>query len=359
MNKEIFSHFEERGHEQISFFYCPVTKLKAIVAIHNTVLGPSLGGCRMKLYDSEEQAIEDVARLAEGMTYKSSIAGMDLGGGKACIIADNKMTEGRVELFTQFGKYLNRLSGKYYTAEDMGTKVSDMRVIKSQTPYCVGFPIEDGGSGDPSPWTAMGVFKSMTVFADEVLKKDLSELKVAVEGVGNVGYSLVRSLVNAGAKVTVSDINNESTARAKKELGVEVVDPKNIYNVDCDIFSPCAIGQTINTDTLKVLKAKTILGAANNQLKDKSIYKILEDKKIIYCPDFVVNAGGVISVGAELVEGGWKQEWVINKVQNIAKTLIEVIKRSEQENKFSEEIALTMAKERIARKANSANSISC
>lgn len=348
----VFSQIEMRGHEHVSYFHCPVTNLKAIVAIHNTVLGPSLGGCRVNLYEDESKALEDVLRLSEGMTYKNSIAGMDLGGGKACIIADSNFKEGREDLFIQFAKYINRLHGAYYTAKDMGTRVEDLGMVKQYSDYCVGFPIEDGGSGDPSPWTAKGVIRSFEAVSDNFLKKDISKLVVAVEGVGKVGFDVVKGLSERGATVYVTDFSDEVLSKAVNELGVKTVTLDEIYDVDCDVFSPCAIGQTVNSETLKRLECKAIIGAANNQLENSSIYSIINDKNILYCPDFVINAGGVISVGAELREGGWNKDWVSKKVDNIYNTITTVLNRSSEEGLFPEEIALKMAHERIEQKLN-------
>lgn len=352
MSFELFKQFAQRAHENVSFFYCPRTKLKAIVAVHSTVLGPALGGCRIRNYDTEAAALEDVIRLSEGMTYKNAVAGMDLGGGKACIIADPKMEEGRREFFESFGKYLNRLAGSYITAEDMGARVEDMRAVKSQTPYCVGFPIEDGGSGNPSPWTALGVFRSFEGVSEQFLTKDISDLKVAVQGIGQVGGKFAKLLRERGAQVYCSDSDAKNLMKAKDEFGIIPVESDKIYDVDCDVFSPCAIGQTINLQTIARIKASCILGAANNQLSSSEMYPVLKERKLLYCPDFVVNAGGVISVGAELNKGGWQEDWVRAKIDKIRDTILNVLKRAENEGRSSEEVALQIACERIESKRN-------
>ena len=343
----VFARIEQRKHEHISYFYCPVTKLKAIVAIHSTVLGPALGGCRMRVYGSEEEALEDVMRLSEGMTLKNSVAGMNLGGGKACIIADPEMQEGRQELFTQFGRYIQTLGGAYYTAKDMGTRVADMQSIKQETDYCVGGEIESGGSGDPSPWTALGVYNSIKAVAEKKLKKSMSELKVGIEGVGSVGYRVAELLHKEGVKLNVADINSSFTQRASDQLGAKILTTKELCAAKQDIYSPCAIGQTVNEETVAAMQCSAIVGAANNQISESSIYKQIIDKKILYCPDFVVNAGGVISVGAELNQGGWDMQWVEQKVSKIADTLIEVLDLAEKSNEFPEVAALKMARQRI------------
>ena len=350
MSWQVFNKASERGHENICFFYDEDSGLKAIVAIHSTVLGPALGGCRIRDYKTEEEALEDVMRLAEGMTYKNSIAGLDLGGGKACIISPNNIEEGRDKLFRKFGEYLDGLSGRYITAEDMGTRVSDMTYVREKTNCVVGFPIEEGGSGDPSPWTALGVYKSV-----ETIKKrlGLDNLSVAIQGVGKVGYYLAKHLVENGAKVYATDTSDKNLEKAKNDLGVEVVGLSEIYDVDCNIFSPCAVGQTVNKNTVPRLKVKAIVGAANNQISEPEINQMLREKGIIYCPDFVINSGGVISVGAELNEGGWKEEWVRNKIDEISPTLEGILDTADKEQKPAEEVAINKAKERIAIKSGS------
>lgn len=345
---KVFGEIQKRGHEQVVFFHYPQVGLKAIVAIHNTALGPALGGCRMRLYEDESQAIEDALRLAEGMTYKSSIAGLDLGGGKSCIIADPAMKEGRRELFLQFGRCLNYLGGRYITAEDMGTSVEDVMVMREVTPYAAGYAREKGGSGDPSPWTARGVFGGIKAACKRRFgSEDLTGRHVALQGVGHVGMNLLRQLREAGAKVTVTDTVPGSIQRATSEFGASAVAPDAIYDVECDIYSPCATGQTVNPETLKRLKCKIIAGAANNQLSDNSVYQILEQKQIMYCPDFVINAGGVISVGGEYIDGGWKQNWVEAKVDNIASTINKILDESDSRNKFPEVVAHELARERV------------
>ncbi|RIL09030.1 MAG: hypothetical protein DCC75_07525 [Proteobacteria bacterium] len=345
---KIFSEIERRGHEQVVFFHYPQVGLKAIVAIHNTALGPSLGGCRMRLYQDESQALDDVLRLAEGMTYKSSIAGLDIGGGKACIIADPGMKHGRRELFLQFGRCLNSLAGRYITAEDMGTSVADVMVMREVTPYAAGFSESQGGGGDPSPWTARGVFNSIIQLCESVYgSKDLKGRHVALQGVGHVGMYLLKSLKEAGARVTVCDTNTAALEEAAKKYGAEVVSIDQIYDVACDIYAPCATGQTVNRETLKRLKCKIIAGAANNQLQDNTVYNELQNRGIIYCPDFVINGGGVISVAAEYNKEGWKRPWVEDKVDDIATTVAKILDESKKRSKFPEVVAMEMAKERV------------
>ena len=348
MDIRVLAEAERRGHEQVALFNYPRVGLKVIVGIHNTVLGPALGGCRMRLYTDEAQAIDDALRLSEGMTYKSSIAGLDLGGGKCCLIADPMMKEGRRELFLQMGQCLNHLNGRYITAEDMGTSVEDIMVMREVSKFAAGFSRSAGGSGDPSPWTARGVFNSIIAACERRYNsKDLNGKVVALQGVGHVGMYLLKMLKDAGAKVVASDTNDSYLKKAKEEFGAEIVSTDAIYDVDAQIFSPCAIGQTVNPTTLTRLKCDIIAGAANNQLLDPSVYATIDQKKMLYCPDFVINSGGVISVGGEYSEGGWNEQWVTKKVQNIYHTIHKIMDEASKRNKFPEVVAMELAKERI------------
>lgn len=344
------SESEKRGHEQIVYFNYPKVGLKAIVGIHNTTLGPALGGCRMRAYESEEQALDDVMRLSEGMTYKSSVAGLDLGGGKACIIADPKLSVGRKELFEKFGECVNSLGGRYITAEDMGTSVDDIETILTKTPYVTGK--KSGGGGDPSPWTALGVFLSMkAAMGFRHGSEDLAGKRVALQGVGHVGVHLMKHLAEAGAKMTVCDMNEKLVRQFAKQYGADVVPPDAIYDVPCDIYSPCAIGQTVNTQTIPRLHCEIIAGAANNQLSDKTVYKTLEKRGILYCPDFVINSGGVICAASELFGDGWNEQWVSDKVQGIHATCKQILTEADKSKQPTEVVAMDIAKRRIAAKA--------
>ncbi len=354
MEIKVFAQAEKRGHEQVVFFHFPKVGLKAIVGIHNTVLGPALGGCRLRLYDDESKALDDVLRLSEGMTYKSAVAGLDLGGGKAVLIADPHMTKGRREMFLKFGECLNHLNGRYISAEDMGTSVEDVMVMRELTKYVAGISPAHGGGGDPSPWTARGVFASILAACEKRYgSKDLKGKKVTVQGVGHVGLVLVELLLKVGAKVVVSDTQKNTLQAALTQYGVEAADVDAIYDVNCDVYAPCAAGQTVNQDTLKRLRCAIIAGAANNQLIDSSVYPLILEKNIMYCPDFVVNAGGVINVAAELVPGGYKESWVRTKVDAIYDTTQKILVESEKRDKFPEVVALELARERIARVENS------
>jgi leucine dehydrogenase len=350
MSLSVLEHCAARGHEQVAFFNYPEVGLKLIVGIHDTTLGPALGGCRMRLYASDAEALDDVMRLSEGMTYKSALAGLPLGGGKACLIADPRMTTGREDLFKKLGECLNNLAGRYVTAEDMGTSVADMMVVRSVSKHVVGTDPSKGGAGDPSPWTALGVFHAMRAASDRVFGADtsLKGKRVALQGVGHVGMYLLEHLIKVGALVTVTDTNKESLATASERFGATVVDLDAIYDVPCDIFAPCAIGQTVNAQTLKRLSCRIIAGAANNQLPDPSVYEMISSKGILYCPDFVINSGGVICVSAELSSEGPKTSWVQQKVEAIYDTTARVLDESQTRGRFTEEVAVELAKEVVA-----------
>ncbi len=360
MDVKVLAEAQKRGHEQVAFFHYPRVGLKAIVAIHNTALGPALGGCRMRMYENESQAIDDVMRLSEGMTYKSSIAGLDLGGGKSVLIADPKMSAGRREFFLKFGECLNNLNGRYITAEDMGTSVADVMVMREITKYAAGYALDKGGSGDPSPWTARGVFQATLAACERRYgSKELKGKHVTVQGVGHVGMYLVELLKQAGAAITVCDTSEAACKEAKEKYGVNVVSTDAIYDVDAQIYSPCAIGQTVNPDTIKRLRCDIICGAANNQLLDSSLYTTINERKMMYCPDFVVNSGGVISVGGEYIPGGWNKQWVTDKVMNIFNTTHRVLEESEKRKKFPEVVAIELAKERVQEAENRKAAAAC
>jgi leucine dehydrogenase len=352
VNNQLISEIEKRGHEQVVVFNYPEVGLKAIVAIHSTVLGPALGGCRMRLYENEAQAMDDVLRLSEGMTYKNSIAGLNLGGGKSCIIADPAMKVGRDLLFRKFAECLNDLRGRYITAEDMGTCEADMLGMREVTEFASGYPVEHGGGGDPSPWTALGVFHSIRAACGlRYGSEDLSGRTVAIQGVGNVGMVLAEHLAKAGAKLVVCDPSHTSLEKAKERFDAEVVTLDAIYDSKCDVFAPCAIGQTVNKETLGRLRCEIICGAANNQLPDSSVYSLIQKQGIDYCPDFVVNSGGVICVGAEHIPGGWNKAWVQAKVDAIYDTTIQVMSKAKEAGVFPEVTALALARERVSKAA--------
>jgi leucine dehydrogenase len=338
-----------RGHEETCFFSDSKSGLKAIISVHNTSLGAAIGGCRMRAYTSEWEAIDDVLRLSEGMTYKNALAGIPHGGAKACILVPADAKLDRRAIFTKFGECVNRLSGRYWTAEDMGTSVEDLMVVHEVSRYVVGTDPKKGGGGDPSPWTAKGVFNSILAACEYKFSDlDLSKRKVAVQGVGHVGAYLVERLVEAGAKVVICDTNAQNIERVRQKYKVEVVEPDAIYDQAVDIFAPCAIGQTINSRTVPRLKATLIVGAANNQLSDPGVYSLLSSRGILYCPDFVVNAGGVICVAGECRPDGWQEPQVAGLVDKIPTTLKNVLEEAEKNREFPEVVALRMARERVS-----------
>ena len=334
------------NHEQILFCNDNATGLKAIIAIHNTVLGPSLGGTRMWNYNNEMEALTDVLRLSRGMTYKSSVAGINLGGGKAVIIGDAKKIKTEA-LLRRFGKFVNSLGGKYITAEDVAMSSRDMEIIKMETDYVSGLPVNMGGSGDPSPVTAYGVYVSMKAAAKEAFGTDnLSGKKVLVQGIGNVGLHLVEHLTKEGAKVYVYDITEERIKMAVDHHKAEFVAADKMFDLDIDIYAPCALGATVNDETLAKLKCKVICGAANNQLADEKKHgDLVMSKGILYAPDFVVNAGGIINVYYEL--DGYNRERALAHAEKIYDTTWDIIQAAKAQNIPTYAAANKIAEQRI------------
>ena len=342
----VFGQLSFDNHEQIVFCNDKDTGLKAIISIHNTVLGPALGGTRMWNYTNEWEALNDALRLSRGMTFKSAITGLNLGGGKAVIIGDAK-TQKTPELMKKFGEFVHSLSGKYITAEDVGMTTADMDIVRDVTPYVTGISESKGGAGNPSPITAYGVFMGMKAAAKFKFGSEVLEDKsVFVQGIGHVGEALVEHLVNEGAKVTIADINQERLEIVKSKFDVSIYNGQDIYSEDMDIYAPCALGATINDDTIFKLKAKVIAGAANNQLAIEDKHSIqLQERGIVYAPDFLINAGGIINVYAEL-ENYDKQE-IVRKTENIYNTTLEILERAKTSKVSAHEAALRIAKERI------------
>ena len=336
------------GHEHILFCNDHATGLKAIIAVHNTVLGPALGGTRMWMYQNEQEALTDVLRLSRGMTYKNAISQLNLGGGKAVIIGDAKTMKSEA-LFRRFGQFVNTLAGSYITAEDVGISPADMVHVSKETKHVVGLP---GKSGDPSPVTAFGVYMGMKAAAKHQFGSDsLAGKKVAVQGIGHVGAYLVEHLVAEGARVTITDINETALQQLSAKYGVSVVAADNIYDVDMDIYAPCALGATVNDATLARLNCSIIAGAANNQLKEEAKHgRILMDRGIIYAPDFALNAGGVINCFSEVE--GLSLEWAKQKAQEIYTTIDHILIRSQKEGVPSYQVANQMAEERIRTKGS-------
>ncbi len=343
----IFDYLQKYDYEEVVLAQDKESGLKAIIAIHDTTLGPALGGTRMWTYNSEEEAIVDALRLARGMTYKAAAAGLNLGGGKTVIIGDPRKDKSE-ELFRAFGRIIQGLNGRYITAEDVGTTVQDMDHIHLETDYVTGISPAFGSSGNPSPVTAYGTYRGMKAAAKVAFGSDnLSGKTVAVQGVGNVSYNLLRHLHEEGANLIVTDINEESVQKAVKEFGAKAVGINDIYGVDADIFSPNALGAVINDDTIDVIKAKLIAGAANNQLKEERHGDILHAKGVVYAPDYVINAGGLINVADEL--NGYNRERAMKKVETIYDNMLKVFEIVDRDGIPSYKAADKMAEERIAK----------
>ena len=342
----VFGQTSFDDHEQVVFCNDKDTGLKAIIGIHNTVLGPALGGTRMWQYTSEWDALNDVLRLSRGMTFKSAITGLNLGGGKAVIIGDAK-TQKTPELMIRFGEFVHSLGGKYITAEDVGMKTEDMDLVRTVTPYVTGISEEKGGAGNPSPITAFGVFMGMKAAAKHAFGTDVLEDRVIyVQGIGNVGEALVEHLSNEGAQVYVSDINQDRLEEVRDKYGVNIYGGNNLYAEEMDIYAPCALGATVNDFTIDQLKAKVIAGAANNQLEEETRHgAILREKGIVYAPDFLINAGGIINVYAELENYG-RQE-IIRKTENIYNTTLEILSKAERNDITTHQAARAIATSRI------------
>ncbi len=346
----VFEKIERYGdHEQIVFFNEPSVNLKGIIAIHNTSLGPALGGCRMWPYASEQEALVDVLKLSRGMTYKAAVAGLEQGGGKSVIIYDPKQKT--PDLFKAFGRFVHSLNGAYITAEDVGTNVRDMEYIRESTPFVTGLSKERGGSGDPSPFTAQSTLVGIKAAVSHKLNKSsLEGLKVAVQGIGNVGWYLSEYLLQEGCKLIICDIFDQKALDfQKKHPQVKVVHHESIYDEQCDIFSPCALGAIINPKTLKRLKCAIIAGAANNQLDVIKTEDDIRDKNILYAPDFVINAGGVISVSVES-QGKYSPEEAQRRINDIYYVLKEIFFRSEKEKKNPTDVAKEVANSKIRQK---------
>ena len=330
-------------HEQVSFCRDPDSNLTAIIAVHSTVLGPAVGGCRMWTYESDTAALTDALRLSRGMTYKNAMAGLPFGGGKAVIMGDAK-TDKTPELFKSFGQFMNRLNGSYITAEDVGITPADMAIVNTVTPHVSGL---EGKSGDPSPLTARGTWQGIKAAVKERLNRDsLDGLRVAVQGVGHVGYYLCEFLHNEGVELIVSDVNQESLDRVRDQFNATVVSVNEIYDAEVDVYSPCALGATINDQTIDRLKCSIIAGAANNQLSEDRHGRALMERGILYCPDYVINAGGIINIS---FEGDYHREDAEAKVDKIYQTLIEIFQRSAADSIPTNSIADHMARDIINR----------
>lgn len=341
----VFGQLSFDNHEQIVFCHDKDTGLKAIIGIHNTVLGPALGGTRMWNYANEWEALNDVLRLSRGMTYKSAISGLDLGGGKAVIIGDSKKDK-TPEMITKFGEYVNSLSGRYITAEDVGTTTEDMDRIHKVTNHVTGISESLGGSGNPSPVTAYGVYMGMKAAAKFKFGSDnLEGKRVLVQGIGHVGETLVSYLAKEGAVVSIIDINRERVEEVAKKYNVAIFEG-DVYSADVDIYAPCALGAVINDDTVNTIKAQVIAGAANNQLAVETVHgKVLQERGILYAPDFLINAGGIINVYGEIVK--YAEGENIRRTENIYNTALEIFDYAVKHGITTYQAAFTIAQNRI------------
>lgn len=330
-NFPLFGKLQSYEHEQIVVCSEPSLGLKAIIAVHDTRLGPALGGVRMWPYENEDEAIRDVLRLSRGMTYKAAISGLNLGGGKAVIIGDPR-EEKNEALFRAFGRYVDSLGGRYITAEDVGINVQDMEWVRMETKYVTGLPKAIGGSGDPSPVTAYGVYKGMKACAQKAYGSDSLEGKrISIQGAGHVSSHLARFLSKEGAELFICDIYEDKVNRLAEEVGAKIVDPDDIYGLDVDIFSPCALGGVVNDDTMDHFKCDIIAGAANNVLEEEDTHgQMLLDNNILYAPDYVINAGGLINVASELQ--GYNEERAHGQASKIYDTILDILTYSEENN---------------------------
>ena len=343
----IFSHPDFDDHEGVYSFSDPASGLKTFIAVHNTNRGPASGGTRFWEYANDQEALTDVLRLSRAMSYKNAMAEIPLGGGKGVIIRP-KGDFDRKALFSAYGRAVEKVGGQYITAEDVGVSPDDMEIIKTQTDYVAGLDEGDAASGDPSPHTADGIFRGLGVAVQHKLRVEgFGGLIVAIQGLGHVGYNLASRLHKSGARLIVADINSEVTAKAANEFKAQVVDINEIHAQEVDIYAPCALGGAINTDTIEDINAFIIGGAANNQLKTTNMGEALRERDILYCPDYVLNAGGIINVASE-VSGRYDYDWVDGKLENIKASLQEVFDRSDKTSKPTNEIADIMARVRLA-----------
>jgi leucine dehydrogenase len=343
---QVFEKLAEYRYEQLVFCHDKATGLRAIIAIHDTTLGPALGGCRMYPYATEEEAMVDVLRLARGMTYKAAASGLNLGGGKSVIIGDPH-TDKSEALFRSFGRYIETLGGRYIVAEDVGTSTEDANYIRVETSHVVGVDVTRGGSGDPSPLTALGVLQGMRACTEEVFgTTSLRERTVAVQGVGHVGYHLCKLLHEDGANLIVTDVNEAAVERVVREFGAKAVELDEILTIPCDIFAPCALGAVLDDATISELRCSIIAGSANNVLAESRNGEELSEHGILYAPDYVINAGGLINVADELE--GYNERRAVKRVMRIEDSIRSIIAISRRDGVPTNVAADTLALERIA-----------
>jgi leucine dehydrogenase len=341
----LFEMLGQLGHEQVVFFHHRESGLKCVIAIHNTLLGPALGGLRMWPYASETDAVRDVLRHSKNMTYKAAIAGLNVGGGKGVIIG-NPETDKSEALLRALGRHINSLGGRFIVSEDVGTNVEDMELIRHETRYVVGVHHVNGGSGDPARFTALGTLHGIRACLEfKFGHTDFRRVSFAVQGAGQVGYHLVKSLREAGSKVFVTDINDQRIEQLMDECGAEPVPMAQIYDVDADVFSPCALGGVINEDTLPRLRCKIVAGGANNQLESEELGIELHRKGILYAPDYAINAGGLMNSASEL--SGYNEERAVQSVGRIYGIIHRILELSNRESLPTLQAANRLAQERI------------
>ncbi len=346
-NQPIFGPLTDMGHEQILVCSDKELGLKAIIGIHNTTLGPALGGTRMWTYASDLDALNDVLRLSRGMTFKAAISGVNLGGGKTVIIGDPRGPLKSEAFMRRFGMFIENLGGKYITAEDVGTTTKDMEYIKMETDYVTGIPVNMGGSGDPSPVTAYGTYLGIKASMKKLTGSDsLNDKKVVVQGVGNVGYYLCELLHKEGAKIFVYDIFEDKLARVVKEFGATVIGADEVYSFPADVFAPCALGAILNEDTISQLNVPIVAGGSNNQLKDEEADgQRLKDRGIIWAPDFLINAGGLINVYTEYE--GYNRERAMGRADKIYDTCMACFKYADENDITTSKASIDLAQQRI------------
>jgi leucine dehydrogenase len=340
---EIREKTTNTSHEQVLIARDAATGYHGIIAIHSTTLGPAVGGTRWWNYDSEDEALTDVLRLSQGMTYKTALAGLPLGGGKSIIIGNNATKSNREALLRTHGRFVETLQGRYITAEDVGTSPADMEIVRLETQYVAGLP---GRSGDPSPITARGVFRAIQASSRFVRNTDnLSGLTVAIQGCGHVGYNLAKLLHDAGAKLIVADVNGDRVVRLVDAFGAAMVQPDEIFSVPADIFAPCALGGVLNDETIPKLKVQIVAGAANNQLLAERHGSMLRERHILYAPDYVANAGGVFNGCIELF--GWDADYALRKVDGIYDTILSIFEIAQSQGLTTNEAADRLAEDRL------------
>jgi len=347
----LFDSAAFEDHEGVHAFSDEKTGLKCIIAVHSTARGPAAGGCRMWAYPDAEAALTDALRLSRAMSYKNAMADLELGGGKAVIIGDSR-TQKTPALFEAFGRAVEDVAGKYWTAEDVGVSPADLMHARKHTRYVAGLEGHPGASGDPSPVTAEGIFRGIGLSVKRRLNRDLDGVTVAIQGVGHVGAYLAQKLHAAGAKLIITDVNEDALRQVAGATGAKIVTPGAIFDADAEVFAPCALGGAINADTLPRLKAKVVAGGANNQLADADVGRALFEAGILYAPDYVINGGGIINVAGEIraiAEGeAFDPDWVETKLARLMQTLDEVMDRSKVERRPTHEVANEMAKARIS-----------